>query len=77
MIKHEFRTIKIWKDTWRKLRILAGLTDRSLVQTMDDLVTRRPTEDTLPPMFISAEDFGRYLRVENDDGQLVGWNREP
>ena len=39
MIKHEFRTIKIWKITWRKLRVLAGLTDRSLVKTMDDLVT--------------------------------------
>jgi len=37
MKTEDFTTIKIWKKTRRLLRMIAGLTDKSIVETMDRL----------------------------------------
>lgn len=36
----DFRTIKVWTTTWRKTRMLAALTDMSMVAILDELVER-------------------------------------
>ena len=35
-----YSTIRIWKTTLSKLRLLAALTNRRMVQVLDDLITR-------------------------------------
>ncbi|NIR50849.1 hypothetical protein GWN42_20425 [candidate division KSB1 bacterium] len=36
----QFTTIKIWIETRRKLRQIAALTDRNMVEVIDDLATK-------------------------------------
>lgn len=39
-MKKEFRTIRVWKKTWRKLRLLAALTNQTMVKVLDNLVNQ-------------------------------------
>jgi len=38
-MKHEQITIKIWKDTYRNLRLLAALTGEKIVTLLNRLIT--------------------------------------
>jgi len=39
-MEKEFRTIRVWKKTWQKLRLLAALTSQTMVKTLDILIDR-------------------------------------
>jgi len=39
-MKKEFRTIRVWKKTWQKLRLLAALTNQTMVKALDNLVDK-------------------------------------
>lgn len=37
----QFRTIKIWNETWRTLRMIAAITDESLVALIDGMAREK------------------------------------
>jgi hypothetical protein len=39
-MKSKHRTIRIWTKTWRKLKILAALTESTMVRTLDILIDK-------------------------------------
>lgn len=44
---HLYQTIKIWRRTLSKLRLLAGVEEKSIVRLIDDLVTKALKEKDL------------------------------
>lgn len=68
---HSQVTTKIWKDTHRKLRLLAALTEESIVTLIDRLVDeemkRVRTEGGDEEMGSSAME--RFLRKQDENGE--------
>ena len=68
----ESTTIKIWGTTRRRLKVLAALMDRSMVEVLDELVSaelgRRGTKDSL----IDSETGKVAQRGRGDTAQQDG-----
>lgn len=39
-MKHEYQTIKIWRETLKALRILAALREQTMVEVLQELVSK-------------------------------------
>ena len=38
MPKYNFKTIKIWQETYRKLKLMSAILDQSMSQTVSEMV---------------------------------------
>jgi hypothetical protein len=54
-MKHEFQTIKIWKDTYKSIRLLAAMTGELMVVLIQRLV---------------KEEHERFKTKENENGTM-------
>jgi hypothetical protein len=44
-MKQEHVTIKIWRSTLSKLRLLAGMREKAMVRILDELITKELQND--------------------------------
>ena len=58
-------TMKVWRDTLRKLRMIYALTDESMVEILDRVITNEL--EKIGGDAILTNDAVRYLKLERDN----------